>query len=112
MVTKPERGVPCRDPRGQCTTVSLERHPSGARIGNVSQACREAGLSRTLFYRWRARYLAEGPDGLTPRPRTRALLGRTVRQLPSAHTWMQERPKEVVTLGHPSQDTAEERPPP
>ena len=36
-------------------------------LGNVSQACREAGISRTLFYRWRQRYLAYGPDGLHPR---------------------------------------------
>ena len=33
-------------------------------LGNVSQACREAGISRTLFYRWRKRYVAYGPDGL------------------------------------------------
>ena len=36
-------------------------------LGNVSQACREAGISRSLFYRWRKRYLAYGPDGLHPR---------------------------------------------
>ncbi len=24
-------------------------------LGNVSQACREAGISRTLFYRWHHR---------------------------------------------------------
>ncbi|MDR7479730.1 MAG: helix-turn-helix domain-containing protein [Armatimonadota bacterium] len=36
-------------------------------LGNVSQACREFGISRTLFYRWRRRYLAYGPDGLHPR---------------------------------------------
>ena len=36
-------------------------------LGNVSQACREFGISRTLFYRWRERYLAYGPDGLHPR---------------------------------------------
>ncbi|MDR7567976.1 MAG: helix-turn-helix domain-containing protein [Armatimonadota bacterium] len=35
-------------------------------LGNVSQACREAGISRTLFYRWRKRYVAYGPDGLHP----------------------------------------------
>jgi len=36
-------------------------------LGNVSQACREFGISRCLFYRWRKRYLAYGPDGLHPR---------------------------------------------
>lgn len=36
-------------------------------IRNVSRACREFGISRTLFYRWRKRYLAYGPDGLHPR---------------------------------------------
>ncbi|MDR7437162.1 MAG: IS481 family transposase [Armatimonadota bacterium] len=36
-------------------------------LGNVSQACREVGISRTLFYRWRKRYVAYGPDGLHPR---------------------------------------------
>ena len=36
-------------------------------LGNVSQACREFGVSRTLFYRWQRRYLAYGPDGLYPK---------------------------------------------
>jgi transposase InsO family protein len=36
-------------------------------LGNVSQACREVGISRTLFYRWRHRYVAYGPEGLHPR---------------------------------------------
>ena len=35
-------------------------------IGNVAKACREFGISRSLFYRWRKRYLAYGPDGLHP----------------------------------------------
>jgi len=35
-------------------------------IGNVSKACREFGISRSLFYRWRKRYLAYGADGLRP----------------------------------------------
>jgi len=35
-------------------------------IGNVSKACRDFGISRSLFYRWRKRYLAYGPDGLRP----------------------------------------------
>ncbi|MDR7492370.1 MAG: helix-turn-helix domain-containing protein, partial [Armatimonadota bacterium] len=38
-------------------------------LGNVSRACREAGISRTLFYRWRRRYMAYGPEGLHPRRR-------------------------------------------
>lgn len=37
-------------------------------LGNVSRACREAGISRTLFYRWKRRLLRYGPDGLRPRP--------------------------------------------
>jgi transposase InsO family protein len=36
-------------------------------VHNVSRACREFGISRTLFYRWRKRYLAYGPEGLHPR---------------------------------------------
>jgi transposase InsO family protein len=36
-------------------------------LHNVSRACREFGISRTLFYRWRKRYLAYGTDGLHPR---------------------------------------------
>ncbi|MDR7548265.1 MAG: IS481 family transposase [Armatimonadota bacterium] len=39
-----------------------------AALGNVSQACREFGISRTLFYRWRRRLTRYGPDGLRPRP--------------------------------------------
>lgn len=44
-------------------------------LGNVSAACREAEISRTLFYRWRARFERYGPDGLHPR-RQRARPGR------------------------------------
>jgi transposase InsO family protein len=44
-------------------------------LGNVSAACRELGLSRSLFYRWKQRYERYGPDGLHPR-RTRARRGR------------------------------------
>jgi hypothetical protein len=39
-----------------------------ALLGNVTQACRETGISRTLFYRWRRRYVRYGADGLRPRP--------------------------------------------
>lgn len=38
-------------------------------LGSVSAACREAGISRTLFYRWRQRFERYGPDGLHPRRR-------------------------------------------
>jgi len=37
-------------------------------LGNVTRACQEAGISRTLFYRWRQRLLRYGPEGLRPRP--------------------------------------------
>jgi transposase InsO family protein len=36
---------------------------------NVAAFCREYGISRETFYVWRRRYLAEGLDGLQPRPR-------------------------------------------
>lgn len=52
---------------------SVRRHrlailQRAALVGSVTQACREAGISRTLFYRWRRRYLRYGADGLRPRP--------------------------------------------
>ncbi len=34
---------------------------------NLPRACREAGISRTVDYRWRRRHLACGRDGLHPR---------------------------------------------
>jgi transposase InsO family protein len=40
-----------------------------AALGSVSAACREAGISRTLFYRWRQRLERYGADGLHPRRR-------------------------------------------
>ena len=36
-------------------------------LGNVSAACRELGISRSLFYRWKDRYERYGRDGLHPR---------------------------------------------
>ncbi len=44
-------------------------------LGNVSAACREVGLSRTVFYRWQKRHERYGADGLHPR-QLRAALGR------------------------------------
>src|SRR5258705_13346492 len=46
-------------------------------LGNVSRACREAGISRALFYRWRQRLERYGQDGVHPR-RHRARPGRPV----------------------------------
>ena len=39
------------------------------RLGNVSEACRRHGVSRTVFYRWRQRLEHYGPDGVHPKRR-------------------------------------------
>lgn len=44
-------------------------------LGEDAAACREAGISRTAFYRWRRRFHRYGPNGLHPR-RTRGRRGR------------------------------------
>jgi hypothetical protein len=44
-------------------------------LGSVTAACREAGISRMVFYRWRQRFEQYGADGLHPR-RHRATRGR------------------------------------
>lgn len=36
-------------------------------LGNVTAACRELGISRSLFYRWKQRYERYGRDGLHPK---------------------------------------------
>jgi transposase InsO family protein len=46
-------------------------------LANVSAVCRELGISRTLFYRWRARLEPYGVDGVHPR-RQRGRAGRPV----------------------------------
>jgi hypothetical protein len=38
-------------------------------LSNVTAACREAGITRTVFYRWRGRFERYGADGLHPRRR-------------------------------------------
>ena len=40
------------------------------RSGNVSATCRRDDVSRTVFYRWRARLEQYGPDGVHPTRRT------------------------------------------
>src|SRR5436305_14960204 len=49
--------------------------------GNVSAVCRELGISRTVFYRWRQRLERYGVDGVHPR-RQRAQAGRPVTTTP------------------------------
>jgi transposase InsO family protein len=44
-------------------------------LGNVSEACRRHGMSRTVFYRLRRRLVQYGPDGVHPK-RRRARPGR------------------------------------
>ena len=39
-------------------------------LGNVSAACRELGVSRTVFYRWRSQLAEYGVDGLHPNRRS------------------------------------------
>ena len=50
-------------------------------LGNVSAVCRELGISRTLFYRWRKRYERYGADGVHPR-RQQGRRGRPVQMPP------------------------------
>jgi len=69
-------------------------------LGNVSQACREFGISRTLFYRWRRRYLAYGPDGLYPK-RPGPSRGR-----PPTLSVEAERALLAVALAHPTRGPA------
>jgi transposase InsO family protein len=45
------------------------------RLGNVSEACRRHGMSRTLFYRLRQRFEQYGTDGVHPK-RVQAAVGR------------------------------------
>jgi transposase-like protein len=42
---------------------------------NVAQTCRHFGLSRKGFYKWRARYEAQGEAGLCDRPRALEMKG-------------------------------------
>lgn len=42
----------------------------------MTQACQDAGISRTLFYRWKLRYVQYGDAGLHPRPERPRRFGR------------------------------------
>src|SRR5437016_2020633 len=41
--------------------------PAG--VGSVAQFCRDQGISRQTYYKWRARFEREGLDGLRDRSR-------------------------------------------
>ena len=66
------------------------------RLGNVSEACRRHGLSRTLFYRWRQRFEQYGIDGVHPK-RRQAAVGR-----PSALSVQTERRVIALALAWPT----------
>jgi transposase InsO family protein len=65
-------------------------------LRNVSAACRELGVSRSLYYQLRARFLGYGPDGLHPK-RQRGRPGRPP-QLDATH----ERQVIALALAWPS----------
>jgi transposase InsO family protein len=51
--------------------MRLELLLEAARSGeSVAAVCRRHGISRETFYVYKRRFLAEGPDGLEPRPKT------------------------------------------
>jgi len=66
------------------------------RLGNVSEACRRYGWSRTLFYRLRHRFEQYGADGVHPK-RRQARVGR-----PSAVSIQTERRVIAVALAWPT----------
>src|SRR3989454_1705865 len=74
-----------REPLWEDGPMTLDESVHGMRLrvieraqvqGNVSAVCRELGISRTVFYRWRNRLERYGVDGVHPR-RQRAQAGRT-----------------------------------
>ena len=45
-------------------SIRLHALRRAQQLGNVSAACRELGISRTVFYRWRSQLASYGVDGL------------------------------------------------
>ena len=64
-------------------------------LGNVSAACRELGISRSLFYRWKDRYERHGRDGRHPRQGARK--GR-----PHGLSVQDEQAIVAIALSHPT----------
>jgi transposase-like protein len=74
-VVKPE--VPSTEPK-EITTVTPDQIIAhrrrrllelAAELGNVSEACRQMGVSRTRYYEWKKLADAYGLDALTPKAR-------------------------------------------
>jgi transposase len=65
-------------------------------LGNVSAACRELGVSRSLYYQLRKRFVRYGPEGLHPK-RSRGRRGR-----PPAIATTTERQVLALSLAWPS----------
>lgn len=57
-----------RTPRRTCE-AKLRTLELARRTGNVSEACRRAGISRSQYYLWQQRFRAAGVAGLESRPR-------------------------------------------
>src|SRR2546430_15815254 len=68
--------------------------------GNVSAVCRELGISRTVFYRWRQRLERYGIDGVHPR-RQRAQAGRPVATAPEVERLGLPLPSSAAPRGGP-----------
>src|SRR5260370_21334476 len=71
----PRVTTPWKGPLWEDRPMSVDESIQGMRLRvmqreetmGVSAACREAGISRTLFYRWRQRLQRYGVDGVHPR---------------------------------------------
>lgn len=77
-------------------------------LGNVSQACREFGISRTTYYQWFRRWVQYGPGGLEPhakrRPQMPNQVSPVVEQaiLDSISVWPTHGPRRIAQqLGQP-----------
>ena len=55
--------------RRSVTAMDVRLAAAVVDVGNVSAFCREQGIARSTFYRWRARYRHEGISGLEEKSR-------------------------------------------
>jgi len=77
-------------------SIRLHALRRAQQLGNVSAACRELGISRTVFYRWRSQLASYGVDGLHPKRRQ-------VRQgRPHTLSVQDEQAILALAVGHPT----------